>query len=113
MLCSTARVFLGKHPLLSLNAWLTAGDMGQMSLSDDELREEMSSIPGPFWLLCCCISWQVTPDICMVSNPAGGQQWLQGTEGIGFPGQMGLAASLYLWGQGMKQASDLLSSVKD
>lgn len=47
MLCPTAGVFLGKHPLLSLSVWLTAGDMGRMSLSADELREEMSSVPGP------------------------------------------------------------------
>lgn len=44
---STSGVFLGKYPCLSLNVVIKAltGDMGCMSLSADEMREEMSSVP--------------------------------------------------------------------
>lgn len=47
MLHSTSGVFLGKHPLLSLSAVIKtlAGDMALTSLSANELREEMSSMP--------------------------------------------------------------------
>lgn len=47
ILSSTARVFLGKHPLLSLSAVIKAlaSDMGRLSRSADELGEEMSSVP--------------------------------------------------------------------
>lgn len=61
-----------------------------------------------FWLLCCWVSWQATPDIYMVSNPVEGQV-TSGHRGDQLPRTgMGIAASLYLWNQGMKQASDLL-----
>lgn len=107
MLCSPAGVFLGKHPLLSLSGVIKAlaSDMGRMRLNDDELREEMSSIPES--VLAALLLYKlarVTTVVCAVSNPAGGQQQLRGTEGSSLPGQMGRSSSCwgYLWGQGMK-----------
>lgn len=77
MLCFTAGVFLGKHPLLSLTEVIKAltSDMGCMSLSADELREEMSSIPES--ILAALLMYKmarVMAAVCAVSNPAGGQQ---------------------------------------
>lgn len=73
MLCSTAGVFLGKHPLLSLSVVIKAldGDMGRRSLNADELREEMSSIPES--VLAALLLYKlarVTAAVCAVSNPA-------------------------------------------
>lgn len=117
MLCSTAGVFLGKHPLLSLTTVIkaVANDTGCMSLNADELREEMSSISES--VLAALLLYKlarVTAEDCAVYNPAGGQQRLWGTEGSSLPGQPGRSASCwgYLWCQGMKQAPDLLSLVR-
>lgn len=91
MLCSTAGVFLGKHPFLSQSAVIKAltRDMGHMSLSDDELREEMSSIPE--CVLAASLLYKLARVIaaaCAVSNPAGGQQQIRGTEGSSLPGHL-------------------------
>ena len=72
-----SRVFLGKHPLLSLTVLIKAlaSDTGRMSLSADELREEMSSIPES--VLAALLLYKlarVTAEVCAVSNPPGGQQ---------------------------------------